>query len=113
MERPLVGGAVAEETDDHLAGAQHLLGERCTDGDGHRTGDDAVGAQVATGHVGDVHRTAAATAVAGVLLEQFGHHRYRIGAVCQRVSVAAVCRGDEVAVLESRAHPLCHGFLAD
>ena len=45
----------------------HLVGQRGAGGDRDAAGDDAVGAEVAGGDVGDVHRAAAAAAVAGLL----------------------------------------------
>src|SRR5690606_15741383 len=70
----LAHGPVAVEAHGDLPVAGELVGQPGAGGDGHAAGDDAVGAEVAGGDVGDVHRPAAAAAVAGVLGQQLGHH---------------------------------------
>ncbi len=113
MERAFVGRPVSEETDDDLAGALHHLGERSAGGDGHRPGHDPIGPEVPLGNVGDVHRAAPAPAVPGVLHQQLRHHQHRIGAVCQRMTVATMRRGDQVTVVERAAHSFGDAFLSD
>src|SRR6218665_4004293 len=45
------------------------------------TTHDAVGAQVAGGHIGNVHRAATAPAVPAVLAKELGEHVFGLGAL--------------------------------
>ena len=62
--------AVAGKAADDIAAFEVAVGQRRARGDRHAAADDGVGAEVADGEVSDVHRAAAATAVAVVLAEQ-------------------------------------------
>ena len=106
-------GAVAEEADHDAVEALHLVGQRRAGGDRDAARDDAVGAEVAGGDVGDVHRAAAAAAVAGLLAEQLGHHLLEVGALGDAVAVAAVGRGDRVVGAQGEAGAGGRGLLAD
>src|SRR6218665_1900815 len=50
-----------------------------------------VGAQVAGGHIGNVHRAATAPAVPAVLAKELGEHVFGLGALGNAMAVAAVC----------------------
>ena len=75
MEGAGIGGAVAEEGHHDLAGLLALLRQGGPDGGGLIAADNAGRAQVVLlVHLGNVHRTAATLAVAGLFAHQFGHH---------------------------------------
>ncbi len=67
-------GALAEETDRDLAGAQMLGRKRGARSDTGAAADDGVRAQIAGVGIGDVHRSTLAFAIAGFLAEQLGEH---------------------------------------
>ena len=62
--------AVAGEAADHVAALEVAVGQGRAGGDRHAAADDGVGAEMADGEVGDVHRAAAPAAIAVVLAEQ-------------------------------------------
>ena len=113
MERPLVGGAVAEEGHRNAVAALQLGGQGRAGGYGHSRSHDAVGAQHPHAEVGDVHRAAFAVAIAVAAAEQLGHHQVDVGALGDGVAVAAMGAGDAVGSAEGGAHPHGNGFLAD
>ena len=84
---------------------------RRADRDRHAGGDHAVGAQHADGEVGDVHRAALAAVVSGRAAEQLGHHALHVGALGQRVAVAAVGGRQQVVALQIGADAGGNGFL--
>ena len=112
VERALVRRAVAEERDRDLIGAELLRGERRAGRDRDAAADDAVRAEVALRGVGDVHRAAAASAVAGLAAEQLREHPAEVGALRDAVAVAAVGRGDPVVVAQVRADAGGDGLFA-
>ena len=75
--------------------------------------DDAVGAEQADGAVVEMHRAAAAAADAVGLAEELGHHTAGIGALGQRVAVAAMGRGHPVGRAQMRADADAGRLLAD
>ena len=97
MEGAFVGGAVAEAADGHGIIA-HDLGSQSAAGRDALTGaDDAVGAQVvALCHISDVHGTALALAVAGLLAEQLSHALLGIHAAGDGMAMAAVGGSEKV-----------------
>ena len=103
VERALVVGAVAEERDRDCAGLPLLGAERRADRDRQAAADDAVGAEIALGRLGDVHRAAAPLAIAGLAAEKFGEHRLQLGALGDAMAVAAMGRGDAIGVAERHA----------
>ena len=113
VEGALVVGAVAEEGDDDLAGLHALGGQGRADRDRDAAADDAVGAEIAHRDVGDVHRAAAALAVAGRLAEEFGEHPLHVRALGDAVAVAAMRRGDLVLDRQRHADADRARFLAD
>ena len=62
--------------------------------------DDAVGAEIAALDIGDVHRAAAAAAIAVFLAEELGEHQLRIGALGDAMAMAAMGRGDVVGLAQ-------------
>ncbi|MNR04828.1 hypothetical protein D3C85_1208200 [compost metagenome] len=96
----LVGSTIAEEGHRHVVTALEL-GRQRRPGHQRCTGtDDAVGAEHAFFQVGNMHRTALATAHAGLLAVDFGHHAVHIHALGDAVAMTAVGRGDAVAVAQ-------------
>ena len=63
--------------------------------------------------VGDVHRTALAAAIAGLLAEQLGEHAVDGGALGEAVPVAAMGRGDVVVPPQRLACADCDRLLTD
>ena len=82
-------------------------------GDSGAAANDCVGAQVAGGGIGDVHRAALALAVSRFLAEQFGEHAIGRRALGQAVPVAAMRAGDVIVLAQRLANTDRHGFLAD
>ena len=109
----MVGCAVAEEADADLIAAAQLGRQASTGADAEAAADNAVGAEDAHRHIGDVHGSALAATIAGFLAHDLGHHAVELAALGQTVSVAAVCAGDVVVVAQGRASADGHAFLAD
>src|SRR5260370_956834 len=65
---------------------------------------DRVRSQVAGGRVCNVHGTALALAVPGLLAQQFGEHLIWGSAFCQTMSMTAMRAGDVVGALERLTH---------
>jgi hypothetical protein len=97
VERALLGRAVAEEAQHHLALPGDLRGVGGPGRLRYPLPHDAGGAEEAPRHVGEVHRPAVAPAQSGPLAEDLGHHRIGIRAEDDRVAVAAVGGEDLVA----------------
>ena len=110
MEVALVRRAVAEHRDRDPALA--LGGERRAGGGGDAAADDAEAADEAVLDVDHVHRARPPAAHAGGAAEHLGDQRVGVGALGERVAVAAVGAGEVVAGLERRAHADRHGLLA-
>ena len=110
--RALVGGAVAVEADRDAAGAERLGGQRRAAGERRAGADDAVRAEHALRQVGDVHRAALAAAEPVLPPEDLEHHPLGVAALGDAMAVAAVGRGDRVAVVEVHADADAGGFLA-
>ena len=72
--------------------------------DRNAAGDHAVGAEHADGEIGDVHRAALAAAIAGGAAVELRHHARGIGALGDRVAVAAVIRRQPVVLAQIDAH---------
>ena len=108
-----VGRAVAKETETDSSRPLHFLTEADTNCDGDAAGHDAVGAQVAAGHVSDVHGAAAAAAVARFLAHELGHHAVQIGPLGDAVAVAAMGAEDVVVGLQRGHRTDGRGFHAD
>ena len=112
QEGPAVGRAVAEEAGHDLRQAADLQRLRRAGGDGDARGHHAVGAQHADREVGNVHRAALALVGAAGPAEQLAHHARGVGALGQRVAVAAVGGREQVRALQVQAHARGHRFLA-
>src|SRR5215472_10981043 len=101
VEQALTKCPIAEEADGHLIGAAPPGRHRGAGRDAPATADDRVGAQVAPLLVGDVHRTALAPAVAGLLAKQIREHPVYRRPLGQAVTVAAMGAGDVVVALSA------------
>ena len=110
VEVALVGRPVAEHR--HRNPALALGRERRPGGGGDTPADDPEAAHEAVLDVDHVHRPGAAAAHAGGAAEHLGDQRVGVGALGERVPVAAIRAGEPVAGLERRAHADRHGLLA-
>ena len=113
VKRAFVVRAVAEKGDRDRAGPALLGAERGADGDRQAAADDAVGAEVAPGRIGDMHRAAAPPAIAALAPEELGEHRRELGALGDAMAVAAMGRGDVVGVAQRHADANRRRLLAD
>ena len=113
VEGALVARAVAEERHCHPVGLAVLGRKRRPDCDRRTGADDAVGAEHAKVHVGDVHAAALAPAVARGASEQLGEHAVELAALGDQMAVAPVRAGDPVLVGQVHHDSGRHGFLAD
>src|SRR5437899_11419145 len=111
MEGALIRRAVAEERDRDLVRAELLCGERGAGRDRDPPADDAVGAEVALGRVGDVHRPAASTAVPRLPSQELGEHLPEVRSYRDAVTVSAVRARDPVVVAQVRADAGGEGLL--
>ena len=112
MKGALVGGAVTEEGHGDVFPVLHLDGQAAAGGDGDATAHDGVSAQIALGEVGDVHRAAAALAVAGGLAHQLRQGPVQLCALGDAVAVPPVRGCDVVLVRQLSTDRGCHSFLA-
>ena len=112
QHRALVGGAVAVEADADAARLQRLRRQRRA-ADQRRAGaDDAVRAEHALRQVGDVHGAALAAAEPVLAPENLVHHAVDVAALGDAMAVAAMRRGDGVAVVEMHADADARRLLA-
>ena len=89
-----------------------LGGERGAGGGGDAAADDPEAADQAVLDVDHVHRPGPPAAHAGGAAEHLGDQRAGVGALGERVAVAAVGAGEVVVGLERRADADRHGLLA-
>src|SRR5208282_4674008 len=100
IENSLAERAFSEKTYRHLAGTE-TAGRKCGPrGNAAAAAYDCIRSQVAGGRVRNVHGTAFALAVSGLLAQQFGKHSIGRGAFRQTMSVTAMGAGDVVGRLE-------------
>ena len=113
MEVAVICGAVAEEGDADVVAASlpraHADADRVT----YSRCYDAVGAEQPDRLVVEMHRAAATAADAVGLAEQFRHHAAGIGALGERMSVAAMRRRHPVGPAKMGADSDAGRFLAD
>ena len=113
VKAALVGSTVAEDAEHQVFLLFHLDTESQPDCDRDAPTDDAVGAQVAPAHIGDVHRAAAAATVAALLAHQLGEHRSNLGTFGHTVPVAAVMAEEKVALRQGKRPAAGNRFLSD
>ena len=113
VEAAVVGGAVAEEGDADVVGPALPGAHADADGMADAGSDDAVGAEQPDRAVVEMHGAAAAAADAVRLAEQLGHDAAGIGALGERMAVAAMRRGHPVGRPQMRADADARRFLAD
>jgi len=113
VEGALVVGGVAQETDGDLVAPLHLDGLGHAGGEGEGPAHQGVTAHETVLHVEQVHGAPAALGAAGLLAEQFGHHRLGIGAALDGMDVIPVAGDDVVVAGPGRLHhPVHAGLLA-
>ncbi|MNG96643.1 hypothetical protein D3C79_557190 [compost metagenome] len=108
----LVGCPIAEEGYRHVIAALELGRQRRPGHQWCAGADDTVGTEHALLQVGNVHRAAFTTAHAGLLAVDLGHHAVYVHAFGDAVAMAAVGRGNAVAVAQVGHDPGCRGFFA-
>ena len=97
VERPDIGGAVAEEADGDVVVTLVLRAPRGAAGDRQMGADDGVGAHDAVLGRGQMHRAALAAHEAVVALHQLAEHLLDRDAAGERVGVAPIGAEAEVA----------------
>ena len=105
MERALLGGAVAEEGQNHLTFVAELSRERDARGLGDALTDDAARAEEPALGVDQVHRAAVAATQPILPAVDLGHDRLGVGAERDRVAVAPIRRHHLVARFHRRQRP--------
>ena len=103
-ERAAIGRAVAEDAADDAVLAAQLDRVRGAGGDDDVRRHHAVRAEHADAEIGDVHRAALAAAAPADAAEQLAHHRRAVGALGERVAVAAMGGEQDVLAREQRDH---------
>ncbi len=104
MERAFVDAPSPKNATATFLVLRNFCGERRADRDRRTAADDAVRAEHAELHVGDVHAAALAFAVAGRAAEQLGEHAVELAALGDEVTVAAVRAGDLVVARQVHHH---------
>ncbi len=110
MEVTGVGCAVAKEAEHYGIGAFNLLSQASTNGNRQVPANDTRGAQVAMGHISDVHGTALTLTIAAGFTQNLGHHlvvMFLLGlgglgchvAMRMGMTMTAVGAGDEVTII--------------
>ena len=113
MERPDVGGAVAEERDRDAWLRAELERERGAYDARQAAADDGIRAHVPALDVVEMHRAAIAVGTALELAVELRHHLVRRRSLGQRVTVRAMRRRDDVPLLERAADAHRHCLLPD
>jgi len=96
VKRTGVGRTVAEEADNHLLSVLKLQCKGCTGGDGNSSPNNSVSPQVADFDIADMHGAALASAVTGLLAEDFRHYFLYVSTLCNAVPVPAMVADDIV-----------------
>ena len=96
VEDALLHGAVAIEGDRDARLFLALVGEGGSDRMRDAASDDGIGAEMAEAHVGDVHRSALAAAIAVGLAGDLRQHARRLGPARHEDAVAAMMGGEAV-----------------
>ena len=113
VERTLIGRSVAEEADADLIGLAHLDRKPHTSAQAMTRAYNTVCAKDAEIQIGDVHRTAAALAVAALLGVELGHHALEVTALGDHMTVAAVRARDIVILAQAGAGGGRNRFFTD
>src|SRR5450759_2784397 len=104
VQHTLAERAFSEETYRHPAVAETPSRKRGSRRNTGAAAYDRIRSQVAGGRVRNVHGTAFALAVPGLLAQQFGEHLIRGSAFRQTMSMTAMRAGDVVGSLERFAY---------
>src|SRR5208337_2467706 len=107
VQHTLAERAFSEETHRHLAGTETPSRKRGSSGNAGAAAYDRIRSQVAGRRVRNVHGTAFALAVPGLLAQQFSEHSIGGGAFRQTMSMTAMRAGNVVGALKSFAY--AHG----
>ena len=113
VEGAVVRGAIAEKGHADIVAAKLAGAKADARGMSDARADDAIGPEQTDRTVIEMHRAAAAAADAVGTTEQFGHHPSRIGALGQRMAVAAMGRGHPVGRAQMRANAHARRLLSD
>ena len=113
VKNALAQRAFSEETYGYLSATETPRRKRGSRGDAGTAAYDRIRSQIAGRRVRNVHGTALALAVPGLLAQQFGEHLIGGGALRQTMSMTAMCAGDVVGSLESFAYAHRDRLLTD
>ena len=112
MERPFIGGAIAEEDDRYPLLGSVLTGPAGAHGDGNPSAHDGVGTEHADPEIGQMHRASQSLAAPGGLGEHLRHDRLNIGVFGHAVAVTPMGTRDVVVRVQLGTHSRRHGLLA-
>src|ERR1700674_3472458 len=113
IQHSLTERAFSEKTYRHASVTETPSRKRGSSGNASATAYDRIRSEVAGRRVRNVHRTAFALAVPGLLAQQFGEHLIGGGAFRQTMSVTAMGAGDVVGALERFTYAHCDRLLTD
>ena len=89
-------GPVAKKRQQDPSVPAHLDPNTCANSHGNAAADYAVSPEIATGHIGDVHRAAASSAIANFFAVELGHHQVQVRALGDTESVSPVMAQDVI-----------------
>src|SRR6266851_3358924 len=113
VQHTLAERAFSEKTYRHAAVTETPSRKRGSSRYASAAAYDRIRSQVAGGRVRNVHGTAFALAVPGLLAQQFGEHLIRGSAFRQTMSMTAMRAGDVVGALERFADANCDRLLTN
>src|SRR6185437_11967102 len=97
--------AVAKKHHGHRAALAHAVRSRTTQGNRYPGPNDAIGAEHAEAHVGDVHRSTAAPADATRSSQDFLEEKIERDPTRDHVAMAAMVGSHRIALLHRGHHP--------
>ena len=92
---------------------QQKTGARKHGGNGQTATYNSVGTEMTEPDICNMHGTTLPLAVSRTPAEQFGHHRLEVAALCDAVTVPAVCACDVIVTAKMSAYSCRYSFLSD
>jgi len=109
----LIGCAVAKERHRHAAIAAELGAKRSTGRDCKAATNDPIRAEDSLGEIRNVHRSPHALADTRAFSPYLGHHRFRIAALCQEMTMTSVCAGNPIRIVQVGTNADRNGLLTN